>query len=126
MKTSFCPFITTEFHDGDVRLEGGTLEIAISGRVEVYLNGTWGTVCDDYWSVSNNNARVVCRQLGYDGTARALVGAAHGEGTGPIYYDDVMCTGSEESLDECAHNGVGVHNCRHSDDAGVECTTTIS
>ena len=124
MKTSFCPFITTEFHDGDVRLEGGTLEIAISGRVEVYLNGTLGTVCDDYWSIFD--AIVVCRQLGFDGTARPLLGGTHGEGTGPIYYDGVLCNSKEESLDECPHNGVGVHNCRHSDDAGVECTTTIS
>ena len=124
MKTSFCLFITTEFQDGDVRLEGGTIEIAISGRVEVYLNGTWGTVCDDYWSLSD--AKVVCRQLGYDGTAHALAGGTHGEGTGPIYYDDVMCAGNEESLNECPHRGVGVHNCYHSEDAGVECSTTIS
>ena len=98
--------------------------ISISGRVEVYLNGTWGTVCDDSWSL--NDAIVVCRQLGYDGTVRALLGATHGEGTGPIYYDNLICSGSEESLDECLHNGVGVHNCEHNEDAGVECSTTIS
>ena len=98
--------------------------ISISGRVEVYLNGTWGTVCDDFWSIFD--AKVVCRQLGFDGTARALPGGTHGEGTGPIYFDDLLCTANEESLNECPHNGVGVHNCQHSDDAGVECTTTIS
>lgn len=102
--------------------------ISISGRVEVYLNGTWGTVCDDLWSTLDDydNARVVCRQLGYDGTVRARLGATYGEGTGPIYYDNVMCTGSEESLAECPHDGVGVHNCYHWEDVGVECTTTIS
>ena len=118
------PVITTEFQDGDVRLEGGTIEISISGRVEVYLNSTWGTVCQDYWSI--NDARVVCRQLGFNGVVRPLAGGIHGEGTGPIYYDDVMCAGREESLNECPHSGVGVHNCEHSDDAGVECSTTIS
>ena len=98
--------------------------MCISGRVEVYLNGKWGTVCDDSWSA--NDAKVVCRQLGYGGTAHALVGATHGEGTGPIYYDEVMCTGNEESLDECPHRGVGVHNCYHSEDAGVACMINFS
>ena len=103
--------------DGDLRLEGGSTVILVSGRVEVYFNGTWGTVCDDFWGL--DDADVVCRQLGYAEARSAPIEAAYGEGTGPIFYDNVMCAGSEVRLDDCTHNGI--HNCQHSEDAGVEC-----
>ena len=44
-----------------------------------------------------------------------------GPGVGFIFLDDVGCRGNETNLVDCPHSGVGVHNCRHSEDAGVIC-----
>ena len=103
--------------EGDFRLVGGTS--AGEGRVEVYLNGVWGTVCDNNWDI--NDATVVCQQLGHLRAVSALGGAHFGEGSGPIWYGNVDCTGNDTNITQCSHSGIGVHNCTHSQDAGVVC-----
>ncbi|XP_041484694.1 deleted in malignant brain tumors 1 protein-like [Lytechinus variegatus] len=88
------------------------------GRVEVYYLDSWGTICDDSWDI--NDARVICRMLGYPGVSSALV--RFGEATGDIILDDVDCNGSETHLAHCNHHGYGIHNCSHSEDVGVICS----
>ena len=61
-----------------IRLVGGNT--SMEGRVEVRVNGTWGTICDDYWDV--REAQVVCRQLGYATAVQAWSFAHFGQGTG--------------------------------------------
>ena len=91
------------------------------GRVEVYHNGQWGTVCHDQWDIID--ATVVCRQLDYALATSAPGQAAFGPGSGPIWYDDVDCSGTEMNLTQCLHTALGTHNCSHDEDAGVVCAS---
>ncbi|XP_030842869.1 deleted in malignant brain tumors 1 protein [Strongylocentrotus purpuratus] len=104
--------------EGDIRLVGG--HRLMEGRVEYYHEDQWGTVCDDLWD--DHDAWVVCRQLGYkplDG--HRFGGAYFGRGSGQIHLDGVQCSGSEVRLESCRSNGLGSHDCDHSEDAGVRC-----
>uniref|UniRef100_A0AAX7TW73 Neurotrypsin n=1 Tax=Astatotilapia calliptera TaxID=8154 RepID=A0AAX7TW73_ASTCA len=104
-----------------VRLVAG--ETRREGRVEVFVNGQWGSVCDDGWN--DVNAAVVCRQLGFTGVAKARSMAYFGEGQGPIHLDNVRCSGTETSLGQCPAEGQEGHDCHHSEDAGVICDYTL-
>ena len=104
-----------------MRLVGGSDRC--SGRVEVYHNNSWGTVCDDNWDLED--AEVVCRELGCVTAQSAPRGAHFGPGNDPIWMNDVRCSGSEWSLTQCPHRGFGEHNCGHGEDAGVVCTGKI-
>ena len=102
-----------------VRLVDGSN--TMEGRVEIFHDDEWGTVCDDYWD--SIDARVVCNQLGFVGEAYAVSAFQFGAGdlSMSIWLDNVHCTGTETYLSECRHYGWGVHNCGHFEDAGVVC-----
>ena len=90
--------------------------------MEVYYNGTWGTVCDDEWDL--NDAQVVCRQLGFGPAITASTQASYGQGSGQIWLDNLNCNGTEWTIENCSHNGWQINSCNHSKDAGVKCAVS--
>lgn len=101
-----------------VKLVGGPGRC--SGRVEVLVQDTWGTVCDDFWDLAE--AAVVCRQLECGQAVVAPTGAHFGVGSGKIVLDNMQCVGSKSHLEQCMHGGEAGHNCGHQEDASVICT----
>lgn len=88
------------------------------GRVELYYQGAWGTVCHNGWNVKD--ATVICRMLGYP-MGSPFCCASYGQGSGAIWLENVSCQGNESSILDCKHSEFGVNNCTHAYDAGVYC-----
>ena len=49
-----------------------------------------------------------------------------GTGSGRIWLDNVRCRGTESRLTSCRRNSYGAHNCVHSEDVAIYCSTTSS
>ncbi|XP_047659784.1 scavenger receptor cysteine-rich type 1 protein M130-like [Tachysurus fulvidraco] len=102
-----------------LRLSGG--KGSCSGRLEVYHNSTWGSVCDDQWNIMN--VQVVCRQLGCGSALSADDRFGFGEGT--FWLNRVKCRGDEIHLWDCHHSLKNHTDCSP---AGVTCAdiSTVS
>ena len=100
----------------EVRLADGTGPA--NGRLEVYYNGQWGTVCRTNATIEL--AIIVCRQLGFPTVVDIVLDGRYGEGTGPIWLEPV-CDSRNHSVSDCIHEGWGNHDCDHSMDVGVVC-----
>ncbi|KAG7260221.1 hypothetical protein CRUP_033848, partial [Coryphaenoides rupestris] len=96
----------------ETQLVGGPT--ACSGRVEVFHEEVWGTVCNDGWIMLN--AEVVCNSVQCGTAMQVKQLPFYGEGKGSIWMDDVRCTGKEASLADCERRDFGSHNCDHGED----------
>ena len=74
----------------------------MEGRVEVYFNNTWGTICDDYWDL--RDARVACRQLGFVDAISAEVFSRFGIGEGMKNWVFLMQVLLEAMRCTCVHS----------------------
>ncbi|CAC5422430.1 Neurotrypsin [Mytilus coruscus] len=95
------------------------------GRIEVFHNSQWGTVCDT--GFGNEAARVVCRMLGFlDGTTDAFAHSTsfYGQSRMPILLDQISCTGTELDINGCRTKEWGYHSCDNNHEAGALCRAT--
>uniref|UniRef100_A0A673KPA6 Si:ch211-161n3.4 n=1 Tax=Sinocyclocheilus rhinocerous TaxID=307959 RepID=A0A673KPA6_9TELE len=98
-----------------VRLVGGNSRCA--GRVEVLHRGQWGTVCGVDFDMAD--AAVVCRELDCGEPVDVVVDAHFGSGSGAIWPNRKLCTGSESTLKNCGSVQWGSYLCDHTKDAGL-------
>ncbi|KAM6222039.1 lysyl oxidase homolog 3 isoform 3-T3 [Rhynchocyon petersi] len=113
-----------------IRLSGGRSRY--EGRVEVQVGGPgplrWGLICGDNWGTLE--AMVACRQLGLGYANHGLQETWYWDSGNitEVVMSGVRCTGSELSLDQCAHHGAHIA-CKRTETrftAGVICSETAS
>ena len=102
-----------------VRLSDGT---NTSGRVELFFNGRWGTVCNKKFN--ELSGQVVCRQLNLGSISRIANPGEFpaGQSDQPVWLDEVCCTGNEEWLSACPNSGYGSNDCGHNEDVAIVCS----
>ena len=106
--------------EGTVRLVGGASQL--EGRIEIFLLGQWGTVCNYNWDFVD--ATVVCHQLGYLRAVGAPKSALFGSNSGPFWYSNVGCAGTEMNLTECGKSySLSGTACSSGQYAGAVCTS---
>ncbi|XP_006826010.1 uncharacterized protein LOC102805966 [Saccoglossus kowalevskii] len=111
---NFDTDLTEDFRLASIRLvDGGGLH---QGRLEININGKWGTVSKDTWEQAETD--VACRHLGFSGGTLST----SPPGTGNMWIDDIDCTGTEATLFECINLSIGQDDYDHTRDVGLECT----
>ena len=116
--------------NGELRLNDGPTDA--EGRLEVFHNGEWGTVCDDRLDNRRNIApQKACQFMGYaTGQLIPRGTVSRAPDSQPIWLDDVRCfagsnhwTGAPaEKLHHCYHAGWGNNNCSHDENVHLSCT----
>ncbi|XP_067881166.1 scavenger receptor cysteine-rich type 1 protein M130-like [Heterodontus francisci] len=101
-----------------LRLSGGGSPC--TGRVEIYYNRTWGSVCADSWDLAD--ADVVCKQLGCGKALDMSLTASCGPDSGPVWLDELNCSGNESFLWECPSASWDNHDCSHEEDVRIMCS----
>nr|XP_055046948.1 CD5 antigen-like [Misgurnus anguillicaudatus] len=99
----------------DIKLVNGTSPC--NGRLRVLYNNHWGSVC--HTGLGLEEAAVVCKELGCGDLVEPL--SYVGPFVGPIWMDNLACTGNELTVRDCSFTGYNVSSCSDGLYAGVIC-----
>uniref|UniRef100_A0A8C1XRF3 SRCR domain-containing protein n=1 Tax=Cyprinus carpio TaxID=7962 RepID=A0A8C1XRF3_CYPCA len=94
-----------------------------SGRLEIYYNQTWMSVCDAVFD--QQDAEVVCRELDCGAPVQVLGAAAFGKGDAQMWTQEIQCRGNESRIHLCPISPSNENNCLHDNDVGVMCRGSI-
>ena len=85
----------------------------------MYYNNIWSTICGVGWDFID--ADVACKMAGFHGAESQSLPGAFGQGTGIIFFGQMECSGTEDSLLDCPNLDWSAKECSHEYDAGVTC-----
>ena len=107
----------------DIRLTGGSTPY--EGRVEVFMDGQWGTVCS-MEEVTTAEAATLCNSLGFGPPQSVVSGALYGDNTDiPILVNSLVCQGTQDHFTQC-RMGNQPSGCTHNNDIGLICSRKYS
>ena len=141
--------VAGDCRSNNVRLVDGLMNATtqtLDGRLEICINNAWGTICNNSFRLLD--AEVACNQsIGFDrigwctliyfgGFYEDIFNIVSGSkvisprsylSSGPIFLDQLACTGSDSNLLECSRRGqiIGLTSCDHTQDVWVECKGTF-
>ncbi|EDV22998.1 uncharacterized protein TRIADDRAFT_681, partial [Trichoplax adhaerens] len=107
--------------NGALRLINDNSTQTTSGIVQIYQNGTWGTVCSRY-SFSRSAANILCKQLGYKTAFSYDCCSKYAHITGKIWIGEINCYGNETSINDCPQLSFNSKSCMHQSDVGLHCS----
>ncbi|XP_018427288.1 PREDICTED: deleted in malignant brain tumors 1 protein-like [Nanorana parkeri] len=104
----------------DLRLVGGAREC--QGRLEVFYNGSWGSVCSNL--MSSHAVSVICQQLNCGTSGQLENPFTYGSGGAPYWLDLIDCRSRDGSLGECPSAPWGENECGAGEVAQITCEKT--
>lgn len=110
-------------HSNDAGVRCQILRLAATansneGRVELYKDGVWGTLCDNNFEAGE--ATLICLQIGRSIYDAHWNYAFYGQGQGKIHIRDLDCIRTEDSIFDCTHT-TETSSCSHANDISLRC-----